>query len=86
MIKDRPYVPRAQPELPVIFPPVTKGGLGKGRLSTIEYKGETVHVRLHKYTHSVASDVYGNIYLETSGRVNNGLVKREWICENLNPS
>lgn len=86
IIKDRAYVLKNQTAVPVVFPPTTKCGLGKGRARMITFNGKQIPVRLHKYIQSVASDQYGNVYFETSGRVSDGRRVREWVREITSPS
>lgn len=81
MTQDRPYVYKDAPKIPEVDAPKTRGGLGRGRSAIIEFQGKKINVRLHKYTNSVCSDEYGNVYLETGGRYNNGTFIRTWIRE-----
>lgn len=83
MISDRPYVFKNAVPIPTVTTPITKCGLGKGRSAIIPFRGQDIPVRLHKYTNSVASDQFGNVYMETAERINHGTVTREWICEKL---
>lgn len=80
---ERPYVYKNTVTIPETTVPTTKCGLGKGRSALIEFRGQDIPVRLHKYTNSVASDQFGNVYMETAERINHGTVTREWICDKL---
>jgi hypothetical protein len=79
MTRDRPYVYKDVVKIPEVDVPTTPGGLGKGRSTYITFDDRKILVRLHKYTNSVASDEYGNVYMESGVRINHGTFIRTWI-------
>jgi hypothetical protein len=79
MTRDRPYVYKDVVKIPEVDAPKTRGGLGKGRSAYIIFEDRKILVRLHKYTNSVASDEFGNVYMESGGRINHGTFIRTWL-------